>query len=90
MLDGVQAGARCEHPAGEDPSDFALQRHLVDLDKRVGVGRLGRRARITGARGHLQRTELHGFTDRCIERDDAAGNFIEAGKYRATVLNLLR
>ena len=44
VLDRVQAGARCEHPTGEDALDLALQRDLVDLDERIGVGRLGRRA----------------------------------------------
>ena len=44
VLDRVQAGARGEHPAGEDALDLALQRDLVDLDEGVGVRRLGRRA----------------------------------------------
>ena len=64
MLDPVQAGARGEHPAREDALDLALQRHLVDLDEGVGVGRLGRRSRVAGARRHLQRAELHGLADR--------------------------
>ena len=45
MLDRVQAGARREHPAGEDALDLALQRHLVDFDEGVGV----RASRSAGA-----------------------------------------
>ena len=63
MLDRVQAGARGEHPAGEDALDLALQRDLVDLDEGVGIRRLGRRARVADARRHLQRAELHGLVD---------------------------
>ena len=67
MLDAMQAGARREHPAGEDALDLALQRDLVDLDESVGVGRLGRRARVADARRDLQRAELHRFVDGDVE-----------------------
>ena len=67
VLDRVQAGARREHPAGEDALDLALQRHFVDLDEGVGLRRLGRRARIADARRHLQRAELHGLVDGDVE-----------------------
>ena len=90
MLDCVQAGTGRKHPAGEDTLDFALQRHFVDFDKGVGVRRLGRRPRITHARRHLQRTELHGLVDGDVERDDAAGDLVEAGEHRGRIGNALR
>ena len=90
MLDRVQAGAGGEHPAGEDALDLALQRHLVDLDEGVGVGRLGRRPRIADARRHLQRAELHGLVDGDVERDDAAGDLVEAGEHRGRIGDALR
>ena len=67
MLDRVQARTCGEHPAGEDALDLALQRHLVDFDEGIGVGRLGRRPRVADARRHLQRAELHRLIDRDIE-----------------------
>src|SRR5215212_88918 len=36
MLDRMQAGTRSKHPAGIDPPDLALQRHLVDFDEGIG------------------------------------------------------
>jgi hypothetical protein len=69
MLDGMQARARCEHPAGEDALDLALQRHFVDFDKGVRVRRLGRRSRVASSRGDLKRAELDRFADRGIERN---------------------
>ena len=90
MLDRVQAGARREHPAGEDALDLALQRHLVDLDEGVGVRRLGRRPRVADARRHLQRAELHRLVDRDVERDDAAGDLVEAGEHRGRIGDALR
>ena len=67
MLDRMQARARGKHPAGEDPLDLALQSHLVDFDKGIGIRRLGRRPRIAHARRHLERAKLHGLVDRDIE-----------------------
>ena len=90
MLDRVQPGARREHPPGEDALDLALQRHLVDLEERIGVRRLGRRARVAGARRDLQRAELHRLADGGVEADDAAGDLVEAGEQRALVGDLLR
>ena len=90
MLDCVQSRTRCEHPAGEDAFDLALQRHLVDLDEGVGVRRFGGRAGVADPRRHLQRAELYRLADRGIEADDAAGDFIEAGEQGAFVRNLLR
>ena len=86
----MQARARCEHPAGKDALDVALQRHLVDLDEGVGVGGLGRRARVADPRRHLQRAELDGLADGGIEGDDAAGDLVEAGEHGGLVGDLLR
>ena len=83
MLDGVQAGTGSKHPAGKDALDLALQRDFVDFDEGIGIGRLGRRARVADPRRHLQRAELHGFADRRIEGDGAAGDLVEAGKHGA-------
>ena len=52
MLDGVQSGALGEHPAGKHAFLLAIERGLVDLDERGRFRRLGRRARITGARSY--------------------------------------
>ena len=90
MLDRVQAGARGEHPAGEHALDLALQRDLVRLDEGVGIRRLGHGPRVAGARRHLQRAELHRLVDRHIERDDAAGDLVEAGEHRGGVRDFLR
>ena len=90
MLDRVQARTRGEHPAGEDALDLALQGDLVDLEEGVGVRRLGRRARVADARRHLQRAELHRLVQRNVERDDAAGDLVEAGEHRRIVRDLLR
>ncbi len=46
--------------------------------------------RVARPRGDLERAELHRFPDRRIEGDGAAGDFIEAGKYRPAVVDLLR
>src|SRR6185295_7292981 len=73
----------------EDALDLVLQRDLVDLEERVGVRRLGRRARVAGPRRHLQRAELNGLADRDIERDDPAGDLVEAGEHRLIVRDLL-
>ena len=89
MLDAVQAGAGRKHPAIEDALDLALKRHLVDFDESIGVGRLGRRAGVANPRCHLQRAKLHRFADRRVERDDAAGDLVEPGEYRARILDLL-
>jgi len=86
----VQPRARREHPAGEDALDLALQGDLVDLHECVRIRRLGRRARIAGARGHLQGAELHGLADRDVEIDDAAGDLVETGEQRAGIGDLLR
>src|SRR3954452_2341586 len=88
MLDAVQAGAGGEHPAGENPLHFALQRDLVDLDKGVGVGGLRRRPCIAGVCLHAQRAELHGLADVGVEIDDAPGDLVEAGKGRLLVDDL--
>ena len=86
----MQAGTRGEHPAGEDAFDLALQRHFIDFDEGIRVGGLGRRPRVAHARGDLQRAELHRFSDRRVERDDATRDFVEPGKHRTAVRNLLR
>ena len=90
MLDAVQARARRIHPAGKDPLHFALQRDLVDLDKGVGVGGLGRRAGIAGVGLDPQRAELDGLADILVEIDDAPGDLVEPGKARLLVDDLLR
>ncbi len=88
MLDRVQTGARCKHPAGEDALDLALQCHFVDFDKGIGVGGLGGWPRVARTRGDLQRAELHRLADRRVELDGAAGDFVETGKNRAAVFDL--
>ena len=90
MLDAVQAGARRIHPAGKDPLHLALQRDLVDLDKGVGVGGLGRRPRVAGVGLDPQRAELDGLADILVEIDDAPGDLVEAGEARLLVDDLLR
>ena len=90
MLDAVQAGARREHPAGEDPLHLALQRDLIDLDKGVGVGGFSRRPRVAGVGLDPQRAELDGFADVLVEIDDAPGNLVQAGETRLLVDDLLR
>src|SRR5258708_12877562 len=89
MLDRMQARARREHPAGEDTLDLALERDLVDVDESIRIRRLGRRARVARPRGDLQRAELHRFPDRRVERDDAAGDLVEAGKSPPPVADFL-
>src|ERR1700722_2881989 len=90
MLDTVQAGARREHPARKNPLHLALQRNLIDLDKSVGVGGLGGRARIAGVGLHAQRAELDRLADVFVEIDDAARDLVEARKARLLVDDLLR
>ena len=80
VLDGVQAGARGEHPAGEEPLDLVGERDLVDLDEGGGLRRLRRRAGMADARRHLQRAELHRLVDQHVEGDGAAGDLVEAGE----------
>ena len=82
MIDRVQARACGEHPAGEDPLHLAVERDLVDLDEGVGLRRFGRRARVADPRRHLQRAELHRLVDIDVERDDPAGDLVEAGEDR--------
>ena len=79
MLDCVQTGARREHPAGEDALDLALQGDFVHFHECVGVRGLRRWARIANARRDLQRAELHRLVDGDVERNDAAGDLVEAG-----------
>jgi hypothetical protein len=90
MLDRMQTRAGGEHPPGKDALDLALERHLVDFEKGVGVRRLGRRARVAHARGDLQRPELHRFADPRVEGDDAAGDLVESGEDRPSICDLLR
>ena len=89
MLDGVQTRARCKHPSGKDALYFALQRHFINFDKSVSIGRLGRRSRVTGAGDDLQGAKLHCFSDRRVKRDRAPGDFVETGEHRTRILNLL-
>ena len=89
MLDTMQARARREHPAGENPLHLALKGDLVDLDKGVGIGGFRRGARIAGVGLHTQRTELHGFADILVEVNDAARDLVEAGEDRLLVDDLL-
>ena len=62
----------------------------VDFQKHVGVAAFGRRARVAGARHHLQRAELHRLVDGDVEIDDAAGDLVETGKHRLPVRDFLR
>ncbi len=89
MLDPVEPGARGKHPAAEDALGLALQRDLIDLDEAVGIGRFGRRTRVADPRRNLQGAELHSFVDSDVERDDAAGDLVEAGEYRGGVEDFL-
>ncbi len=87
MLDAMKAGARREHPAGEQPIEGVLFRDLVDLDEDVGARRLGRRPREADARRDLQRAELHGLVDGDFERNDAPGDLVEALEHRGRMLD---
>ena len=89
MLDRVQAGTRGKHPAREDTLDLALERDFIDLDEGIGIGRLGGRPGVARPRRDLERAELHRFADPRVEGDDAAGDFIETGKYGARIFDLL-
>ncbi len=89
MLDRVQTWACGEHPARKDAANFTLQRDFADLDKGIGRRRFGRGTRIADARHHLQRAELHGFAKRDFERDDPAGDLVEARENRRLVRDLL-
>jgi hypothetical protein len=89
MLDGVQTRARCKHPSGKDALYLALQRHFINFDKSVSIGRLGRRSRVTGAGSNLQGAKLHCFSDPRVKRDRAPGDFIETGEYRTRIFDLL-
>jgi hypothetical protein len=90
MLYTMQAGARREHPAREDPLHLALQRDLVDFDERIGVGGFRRGPCVAGIGLHPQRAELHGLADILVEIDDAPGDLVEAGKARLLVGDLGR
>ncbi len=59
----VETGALGEHPAGEDTLLLAVEHDLVDLHERGGARRLGRRARVAGARRDLERAELAGLIE---------------------------
>ena len=85
----MQAGARREHPAGENPLHLALKGDLIDLDEGVGIGGFGRGARVAGVGLHPQRAELHGFADILVKVDDAAGDLVEAGEDGLLVDDLL-
>ena len=78
MLDAVQARRVGEHPARENALGLLLLVDFVDLGEGVGLRRIGRRAGIADARRDLQRAELHRLVDRHFERDDAAGDLVEA------------
>ncbi len=90
MLNRMQARTGGEHPPREDSPDLALERDFIDLNKCIGVSSFGRRARVAHPGGHLQRAELHRLPNRGIEADDASGDLVEPGKYRARILDLLR
>lgn len=90
MLDGMQARTRGKHPTCKDAFDFALKRNLVNFHKCIRIGRLGRRPRVTRARGDLQRAKLHGFSNRRVESDGPPGDLIETGENSAAVLDFLR
>ena len=85
----MQAGARREHPAGENPLHLALKGDLIDLDEGIGIGGFGRGPRVASVGLHPQRAELHGFADILVEVDDAAGDLVEAGEDRLLVDDLL-
>jgi hypothetical protein len=89
MLDGIQPRAFGKHPAGEDALNFSVQLHLINLNKRRCVRRLGRRPGIADARGDFERAELHGLADRNFEMRDAAGDLIERRKHGDRVLDLV-
>ena len=80
MLDGIEAGALGEHPAGEDAADLAIERDLVDLHERISLRFLRLRAGIADTRRHLQGAELYRLVDVDIESDDAPSDLVEAGE----------
>ena len=89
MLDGMQAGARGEHPAGEDTLGLLLQSDLVHLDEGGGLRILGRRPGEANARRHLEGAELHGLVDGDVEGDDLAGDLVEAAEHCRRILDPL-
>ena len=89
MLDPVQPGAVGEHPAGKDPLDRFLLVDLVDLGEDVGLRLIGRRARIANAGRDLQRAELNRLVERDLERDDSAGDLVEAVEHRGRIGDLV-
>ena len=90
MLDAVQTGAGRKHPAGENPLYLTLQRDLIDLDERIGVGGFCRRPRVASLRLDPQGTELNRLTHLSIELDDAAGDLVQTREHRLLVDDLLR
>lgn len=80
MLDGVKAGTFGEHPARENALHFAGERHLVDLDERGRVGRLGRRTGVADPRRHFERAELHRLIHGNLKMRDAPGHLVERGE----------
>src|SRR5262249_30232958 len=89
MLDGIEARAVGEHPAGEDPLLFAVEQGFVDLDERGGLWRLGGRPRIAHARGDPQGTEGGGLIERHLEPRNLGRDLIERGKDGDGIVNAL-
>jgi len=87
VLHGVKAGALGEHPPGEDALDLARELGLVDLDKRGGMRRLGRRRRIAHPGRNLERAELDGLIHRNLEMGDAPRHLVEGGEHGNRVLD---
>jgi hypothetical protein len=87
VLHGVKARALGEHPAGKDPLHLARELHLVHLDEGGGVGRLGRRVRVTHPRCHLEGAELDRLIDGDLKVRDASRHLVERGEHGDRVLD---
>jgi len=90
VLDGVNAGALCEHPSGEDALFGFVELHLVHLDERRCDRLLRRRARVADPRRDFQPAEIHGLVDGDLQRLNARGDLVERGEHRDLVGHFVR
>ncbi len=90
MLDGIEPGALCEHPAGEDPLLLALEHHLVDLDEGGRLRLLGGRPRVAGPRRDLEGAERRRLVQRHFQARDLGGHLVEGREHGDGVVDALR
>ncbi len=78
MLNGVQAGAFGEHPAGENRLPRAVGFDLIDGDETCGLRFLGDGTRHAGMWLDDEATEPPLFVDGDLERGGDAGDLVQA------------